>query len=222
MKTPKFLTYLASGTLALSSCQTQNAYTGETQRAKATTGAVVGGLLGAGIGALSGSGSTDRRQKAMIGAGIGALAGGGIGAYMDKQEAELRRELEGSGVGISRSGDRINLIMPGDITFATGSSSVSGQFFGTLTSVGKVLNKYDRTLVDITGHTDNVGERNYNYRLSQSRAGSVANYLRSKGVNSTRFRVTGQGPDSPVASNNSESGRQQNRRVTINLSPLTQ
>lgn len=222
MKMPlRFTVLLTAGSLALSSCQTTNPYTGEAQRSKATTGAVIGGLLGAGIGALSGDDSTDRRQKALAGLGIGALAGAGIGAYMDKQEAELRRELEGTGVGISRNGNSISLIMPGDITFSTGSASISGQFYPTLDSVGKVLNKYDKTLVDITGHTDSVGQRDYNYRLSQSRASSVAGYLQSKQVNAARFQVTGQGPDSPVATNDSEAGRQANRRVTIQLAPLT-
>ncbi len=215
------MVFVASGSLILTSCQTANPYTGEAQRAKATTGAVVGGVLGAVVGGLAGNDSTDRRQKALLGAGIGAIAGGGIGAYMDKQEAELRRELEGSGVGISRSGNQINLIMPGDITFASGSSSVRGQFYATLTSVAKVLNKYDKTLVDITGHTDSVGQRDYNYRLSQSRANSVAGFLQSKKVNSQRFRVSGQGPDAPVANNSSAEGRQANRRVTIQLAPLT-
>jgi len=217
----KLIVLLTTGTLALSSCQTANPYTGEAQRSKTATGAVLGGLLGAGIGSLTGSGSTDRRQKAMIGAGIGALAGGGIGNYMDRQEAELRRELEGTGVGVSRSGNQINLIMPGDVTFSTGSASISGQFYPTLDSVAKVLNKFNQTLVDITGHTDSVGQRDYNYRLSQQRANSVAGFLQGRKVNPARFRVTGQGPDAPVASNDSASGRQANRRVTIQLAPLT-
>jgi len=223
MKMPLKMTVLLTvGSLGLTSCQTVNPYTGEAQRSKATTGAVIGGLVGAGIGALSGDNSRERRQKALAGLGIGALAGGGIGAYMDKQEAELRRELEGTGVGVSRNGNEIGLIMPGDITFSTGSATISGQFYPTLDSVAKVLSKYDKTLVDITGHTDSVGQRDYNYRLSQSRASSVAGFLQSRKVNSARFRVTGQGPDSPVASNSTDSGRQANRRVTIQLAPLTQ
>jgi outer membrane protein OmpA-like peptidoglycan-associated protein len=217
----RFTILFATGCLALSSCQTANPYTGDAQRSKAATGAVIGGLLGAGIGSLTGSGSTDRRQKAMVGAGIGILAGGGIGAYMDKQEAELRRELEGTGVGVSRNGNQIALVMPGDITFSSGSSGISGDFYPTLDSVAKVLSKYDQTLVDITGHTDSVGARDYNYNLSQQRANSVAGFLQSRKVNSTRFRVSGQGPDAPIATNDSASGRQANRRVTIQLAPLT-
>ena len=222
MKMPqKLAVLLVAGSLALPSCQTTNAYSGETQRSKATTGAVIGGLLGAGIGALSGDDSRDRRQKALAGLGIGALAGGGIGAYMDKQEAELRRELEGTGVGISRNGNQIALVMPGDITFSTGNSSISGNFYATLDSVAKVLSKYEQTLVDITGHTDSVGARDYNYSLSQQRANSVAGFLQNRKVNAARFRVSGQGPDAPVATNDTASGRQANRRVTIQLAPLT-
>lgn len=213
---------VACGSLVMNSCQTTNPYTGEAQRSKATTGAVVGSLVGAGLGSLTGSGSTDRRQRAMIGAGIGALTGAGIGNYMDQQEADLRRELQGTGVGISRSGNQISLIMPGDITFSTGSASISGDFYPTLNSVGKVLSKYQQTMVDITGHTDNVGQRDYNYRLSQQRANSVAGYLQSRRVNAARFRVSGMGPDSPIATNNTADGRQANRRVTIQLAPLTQ
>jgi outer membrane protein OmpA-like peptidoglycan-associated protein len=221
MKFPKKLvTYLMVGSFALTSCQTANPYTGEAQKAKATTGAIIGGLLGAGIGALSGGDSTERKQRALIGAGVGALAGGGIGAYMDKQEAELRRELEGTGVGISRNGNQISLVMPGDITFTTGSAGISGQFYPTLTSVAKVLNKFDKTMVAITGHTDNVGNRDYNYRLSQSRASSVAQFLQTQKVNPQRFQVSGRGMDQPVASNNTAAGRQANRRVTIQLAPL--
>lgn len=222
MTIPKRLTVLVlAGGLGLTSCQTTNPFTGEAQRAKALTGSVIGGVVGAGIGALSGSDSTDRRQKALWGAGIGALAGGGIGAYMDRQEAELRRELEGTGVGVSRDGNQINLVMPGDITFATGSASISGDFNGTLSSVATVLNKYEQTLVDITGHTDSVGARDYNYALSQQRASSVAGFLQSRKVNTDRFRIVGQGPDAPVATNDSAAGRQANRRVTIQLAPLT-
>lgn len=213
----KALTCLLLGSVFLNSCQTANPYTGEAQNSKATNGALIGGLLGLGIGALTGDGGTDSRQKAMIGAGIGALAGAGIGNYMDQQEYELRRELQGTGVGVRRVGNEISLIMPGDITFETGRSTIQPDFYPVLTSVSKVLNKYNRTMVDVIGHTDNVGERGYNFRLSRDRAGEVASLLRSQRVNPTRFRVEGMGPDQPVASNATAAGRQANRRVTIQL-----
>jgi outer membrane protein OmpA-like peptidoglycan-associated protein len=205
--------------LFLQSCQTTNPYTGDRQQSKATTGAIIGGLLGLGIGSLTGEGSTDRRQKAMIGAGIGALAGAGIGNYMDQQEYELRRELEGSGVGVRRSGNQISLIMPGDITFATGSATIQSDFYPILQSVGKVLNKFNRTVVEVSGHTDNVGQRDYNYRLSQNRANSVASLLTNQRVAAGRLVVSGFGPDQPIASNDTAAGRQANRRVTLQIAP---
>lgn len=208
--------------LSLSSCQTTNPYTGAPQTSRSTSGALIGALVGAGVGSLTGSGSTDRRQKAMVGAGIGALTGGLIGNYMDKQEAELRRQLVGSGVSVTRSGNNLVLNMPGDVTFATGSSRLNGSFTNTLNSVAIVLAKYNRTMVNVTGHTDNVGARSYNFGLSERRAQTVAGYLRGRGVVPQRLYVTGRGPDQPIASNNTASGRQKNRRVSIQLRPHQQ
>ena len=216
----RFASVVLIGAFALTSCTTVDPYTRETKTAKATSGALIGGALGAALGALTGDGGSDSRKRALIGAGLGAMAGGGIGAYMDRQAAELRRELEGTGVGIQRSGNTISLVMPGDITFTTGSAGISGEFYPTLVSVAKVLNKYDQTRVAVTGHTDNVGGRDYNLRLSQARASSVASFLQTQKVAPQRFLVSGQGYDSPVASNNTETGRQANRRVTIQLAPL--
>jgi outer membrane protein OmpA-like peptidoglycan-associated protein len=110
--------------------------------------------------------------------------------------------------------------MPGDITFSTGSSGIRGEFFPTLTSVAKVLDKYDKTRVAVTGHTDNVGGRDYNYRLSEARASSVARFLQTQGVSPQRFLVSGQGYENPIASNETPAGRQANRRVTIQLAPM--
>lgn len=216
----RLTTFVLAGSFAVTSCTAIDPYTGEQKTSNATRGSLIGAGLGAALGALTSDGGSDGRKRALIGAGLGALAGGGIGGYMDRQAAELRRELEGTGVGIQRSGNNISLVMPGDITFSTGSSGISGDFFPTLTSVAKVLNKYNRTRVAVTGHTDNVGGRDYNYRLSQSRANSVASYLRSQRVAAQRFIVTGRGYDEPVASNSTEAGRQANRRVTIQLAPL--
>lgn len=217
----KFLPLVLTSTLALSSCTpTVDPYTGEMRDTRAKSGALLGGLLGASIGALSGDGGHDSRQKALVGAGIGALAGAGIGTYMDQQEAILRQELQNTGVGITRRGNHIILNMPGDITFPTGDARVMPGFFATLNSVSKVVNKFPKTLVNVTGHTDNVGERNYNYRLSQQRATSVAHYLSKQNVDPRRLRINSFGPDQPIANNNSDSGRQLNRRVAIELAPL--
>lgn len=188
---------------------------------KTAIGAGAGAAIGAVIGALSGEGSTDRRQKAMLGAGIGALAGGGIGLYMDKQEAKLRQDLKGSGVEVKRHGNNIHLNMPGSITFATDSSNINSSFYGSLNKVSSVLKQYNQTYVDVIGHTDNIGDAGYNYNLSKRRASSVASYITNQGVQAGRLIIKGQGESNPVASNNTDYGRSQNRRVEIKLSPIT-
>ena len=160
--------------------------------------------------------------SALIGAGVGALAGGGIGYYMDTQEAQLRQELEATGVSVTRQGDSIILNMPGNITFKTDSSDISADFYRVLNSVAKVFNKYEKTYVDIYGHTDSVGESAYNMGLSQRRADSVSRYLQTRGVLAQRILTRGVGEDHPIASNDTAQGRSQNRRVEIKLTPITQ
>lgn len=201
----------------LAACTT-DPYTGE-QKVSNTAG---GAAIGAGLGALAGmmAGGNDRRN-ALIGAGIGALAGGAIGVTMDRNEAELRAQLQGTGVSVTRVGDQIILNMPSDITFATDQDSVKSGFYPTLNSVALVLKKFNQTVVDVYGHTDSTGNDQYNYDLSQRRALSVANYLSGQGVDSRRFAVTGFGETRPVADNSTTAGRAQNRRVEIQLSPLT-
>lgn len=217
----KITALLLATVFVISSCApTTDPFTGQTRDTKAKSGAILGVLLGAGIGALSGDGGSDSRQKALVGAGIGALAGAGIGSYMDQQEAVLRRELQSTGVSVTREGNNIILNMPSDITFPTGEARVMPEFFPVLNAVSKVLKRYPKTLVDVTGHTDNVGAKNYNYGLSQQRAANVAGYLRNQRVAAHRFKITGFGPDQPIVSNSTASGRQLNRRVTIELTPL--
>ena len=202
---------------------TQNPYTGESQMSKATLGAALAGLAGAGIGALSGDDSKERRERALIGAGVGALGGGAVGAYMDNQERRLRQQLQGTGVSVTRRGNDLILNMPGNITFATNSASISGEFYPVLNSVTTVLREFPKTLVDVAGHTDSTGTRAYNMGLSQARAASVADYLRSQqGIDPRRFFVQGYGPDYPIADNATAGGKQQNRRVEITLQPLQQ
>ena len=183
-----------------------------------------GALIGAGIGAvaglLSGSDATERRQRALIGAGVGALAGGAIGRYQDNQEAALRREMQGTGVEVVRQGDNITLDMPSAITFAFDSSSLNPAFHGTLDRLANTMNEYGQTIIEIAGHTDSVGTDSYNQTLSVQRAQAVANYLIARGVNRERIIVTGAGESRPVASNDTEAGRAENRRVEITIVPL--
>src|SRR6266571_5143337 len=172
-------------------CQTTDPYTGEKKTASATFGAL-----------------------------IGALAGGAVGAYMDRQESELRAQMRDSGVTVTRKGEDIILNMPGNITFRTGSADLNAQFFKVLDGVAQVAKKYDKTIIEIAGHTDNVGGSDYNRQLSQRRASAVAQYLMSKGVSEQRIMTAGGGEEHPIASNSTEQGRAANRRVEVTLAPL--
>ena len=206
----------------LSACTTTDPYTGEQKVSNTAGGAALGAGVGAVAGLLVGNNPVQRRNAALIGAGIGALAGGAIGNYMDSQEAELRAQLQGTGVSVTRVGDRIVLNMPSNVTFATDRDQVIPPFYPTLDSVAIVLRKFDKTLIDVDGHTDSVGNAGYNMDLSDRRANSVANYLASRGVDPRRMSAMGYGLERPIASNATEAGRAQNRRVEIAISPLRQ
>ena len=162
-----------------------------------------------------------QRNAVLIGAGLGALTGGAIGATMDRNEADLRAQLQGTGVSVTRVGDQIILNMPSDITFDVDQDAIKPGFCQTLNSVAIVLNRYQQTIVDVFGHTDSTGSDAHNIDLSQRRALSVANYLSQQGVDSRRFAVTGFGSTRPIATNGTAEGRALNRRVEIQLSPLT-
>ncbi|MBL4610945.1 OmpA family protein [Halopseudomonas sp.] len=207
-------------TLMLVGC-TSNPYTGEQQTGKSALYGLGGAAAGAAIGAAT-SGSDDRAKGALIGAAVGGAAGGGYGYYVDKQEQRLRQELQGTGVRVVRNGENLQLVMPGNITFASGSSDISSSFYPTLNSLVKVFKEFDKNGVEIIGHTDSTGSNDLNMRLSRERAQSVASYLASNGVSSARISAMGVGPSQPIASNDTAEGRAQNRRVEINLRPSQQ
>jgi outer membrane protein OmpA-like peptidoglycan-associated protein len=206
----------------VTACQTTDAYTGEKKVNNASKGAGIGALAGAVLGAATGDNSKERRERALIGAGVGALTGAGVGAYMDKQEAKLRAQLQGTGVSVTRSGNDLILNMPGNITFKTASADLNASFFRVLDSVSLVLKEYDKTLIDIEGHTDSDGSDTYNQQLSLERATSVGSYLNSRGVNGQRIVTYGAGEVRPIASNDNAAGKQQNRRVELKLQPITE
>ena len=220
-KALKVIVVTAGLTVILGGCETLDAYTQESKTSSATKGALIGAAAGAVVGLASGGDAVERRQRALIGAGVGALAGGAIGYYMDNQEAELRAELEGTGVSVTRIGDNITLNVPGNVTFSTNSSDLSASFFNVLTSVSKVLTEYDKTVVEVAGHTDSSGSDVYNLGLSERRAGSVARYLQSQGINNQRLITVGLGESMPVADNATSIGKQTNRRVEITMVPVT-
>ncbi|MEE8108781.1 MAG: OmpA family protein [Gammaproteobacteria bacterium] len=202
-------------------CETINPYTGETQTSNATKGALIGAAAGAVVGLVTGDNAVERRQHALIGAGIGALAGGGIGYYMDVQEAKLRQKMAGTGVSVTRVGDNITLNMPGNITFETASSNLNGDFFRVLDGVSEVTKEFEKTLIEVAGHTDSRGSNDYNQALSEQRADAVARYLESQGVMPLRIITVGLGEDMPVANNSTSAGQLLNRRVELTLVPIT-
>ena len=205
----------------LAACTT-DPFTGEQKIANTAIGAGAGAGVGAIGGAIIGAAvGADARKAALIGAGVGLLTGTGIGLYMDNQEAKLRRQLQGTGVSVTRVGDSIVLNMPSNVTFGSDQSDVKPQFFGTLNSVSQVFKEYKQTLINVVGHTDSTGDANHNYDLSRRRAASVAQYLSAQQLDAQRFSVEGHGANDPISSNASPSGRAQNRRVEITILPLT-
>ena len=220
VKAIRVLVATVSGALLLAACQTTDPYTGETKTSNATKGVAIGAATGAVIGAISGDNARERRERAVIGAGVGALAGGAVGSYMDQQEAELREELQGTGVSVTRRGDDIILNMPSNISFSTGSADLNARFFPVLDSVSKVLGKYDKTLIEVAGHTDSVGSSESNQSLSERRANTVAQYLIARGIVRERALIAGAGETRPMADNATAEGRAMNRRVELTLLPI--
>lgn len=204
--------------LPLSACTT-NPDTGRKRISKTAAGGLGGALGGYLLGDLIG-GKSDRTEK-ILGAGIGAVAGAGAGYYMDQQEKKLREQTKGTGVAVVRQGDNLILEMPSDVTFDVNSSTVNANFRNTLGKVSTTLTQYEKTYVDVLGHTDSSGTDEYNQALSERRANAVAAILTSQGVHSARVATKGYGESTPVASNTTLEGRAVNRRVEIRLVPVT-
>lgn len=210
------------GATALGACTTTDPYSGEQVRNNTGTGAIAGAVGGALLGYLTNTSDGEQgRKNALIGAGVGALAGGAVGNYMDRQQAELRRELDGTGVSVTRQGDNLVLNMPSDVTFGVDQAAIQPQFYRVLDGVGTIVNRYPQTLVDVTGHADATGDDMHNQSLSERRASSVAGYLIDNGrVMRDRLYVQGRGESQPIASNGTPEGRAANRRVEIVLRPF--
>ena len=209
----------AIAALGITSACVTDPVTGERSISKAAIGGLGGAFGGYLLGDIVG-GRRDRTEK-ILGAGIGALAGAGVGAYMDRQERELRQQTAGTGIDVVRQGDELVLDMPSGITFDFDSTAIRPQFRQTLDQVADTLSRYDQTYVDVYGHTDSVGSDAYNQGLSERRASAVADYLVTRGVQSARLGTRGFGETQPVAPNDSEEGRAENRRVEIKLVPIT-
>jgi outer membrane protein OmpA-like peptidoglycan-associated protein len=214
----KSVTVATLSALVVGACSTVNPYTREQQTSNAAKGAGIGAAAGAVVGLLT---KGDKLENALIGAGVGALAGGGVGYYMDVQEAKLRQRLEGTGVSVTRVGNNITLNMPSSITFALNSSDLNAQFYNALDGVSMVLKEYNKTFIEVAGHTDSSGSDQYNQTLSQRRAQAVTGYLSSHGVKNERLMSVGAGEGHPIASNDTEQGRAANRRVELTIVPVT-
>ena len=214
----KIAAALLIAALPVTACTT-NPETGEKRISKTAIGGIGGALGGYLLGDLIG-GRRDRTEK-IVGAGIGAIAGAGVGYYMDEQEKKLRQQTAGTGVEVVRDGDQLVLDMPSEVTFAFGSANLSPEFRSTLDKVGATLTEYEKTYVDVMGHTDSVGSDAFNQTLSEQRASTVADYLAGRGVQRARLATKGYGESQPKASNTTEEGRAQNRRVEIRLVPVT-
>src|SRR6478735_174237 len=208
-----------SGAVMTAACTT-DPYTGRQEISKTAIGAIGGALGGYLLGDLVG-GHSDRTEK-IVGAGIGAIAGGAVGAYMDRQEADLRRQTAGTGVEVIRQGDDLVLRMPSGITFAVDHYDIQPQFQSTLNQVAQTLVSYNQTYIDVLGHTDSDGSDAYNQALSERRAGAVADYLSMHGVARARMGIRGYGETAPIATNATVEGKAENRRVEIKVVPVTQ
>ncbi len=200
-------------------CMSTDPYTGEQKNSNTASGAAIGAAAGAVLGAVTSS-KKDRKKGILTGAAAGGAIGGGIGYYMDKQEAELRAKLQGTGVQVQREGDNLKLIMPGNITFAVNNYNIRGDFYQVLESVAIVLKEFKDTNIEVSGFTDSTGSLQYNQTLSQQRANSVAQYLQSQQIPGSRIQTRGYGPSYPIASNDNAAGREQNRRVELQLRPI--
>ena len=216
----KPLLVLAGSSLLLATACTDPAYMGGGTTGTTTNKTQQGALIGGIVGAVTGAAASDKKGKgAVIGGAIGALGGAAIGNALDRQEAELRRDLENDRVGITNTGDRLIVTLPQDILFAVDSASVNSNLRNDLMTVADSLRSYPDTTVQVVGHTDNTGSAVYNQSLSERRANAVADVLMDGGVDFSRIRAFGRGEDQPIASNLTPEGKAQNRRVEIVILP---
>ncbi|MEL6791944.1 MAG: OmpA family protein [Pseudomonadota bacterium] len=179
-------------------------------------GAAVGAILGAVTGAIIGD-----RTGAIVGAGVGAVAGGAVGAYLDEQQKELERNLEGTGATVVNTGEELLVNLPNEVTFDVDQAAIKPEFRDPLSEVAETLVKFESSAVDIIGHTDSTGSDAYNQTLSERRADSVSDFLTRRGVIRERIVAFGEGETQPIADNGTAEGRARNRRVEIKITPIT-
>jgi len=211
--TRAFIPLIAIASLTLAGCEVQPGDAAHPNQNR-NAGAIGGALAGAAAGNIIGGSTT----STLLGAAAGAMLGAGIGTSLDKQAAELRQSLGGNAT-VTNTGSNLVVNFPEDVLFATNSSTVNSSQRSTLASLARSLNQYPNSTVQVLGYTDNTGTAAYNMDLSSRRAGAVASVLVSNGVSGSRLSVQGKGEDQPVASNDTASGRAQNRRVAVVINP---
>jgi outer membrane protein OmpA-like peptidoglycan-associated protein len=223
----KFLASILAAALALSGCAAGGPGFGQDNRPFTNTesGVLIGAASGAVIGAIAYK--QNRSRGAVIGAIGGGIAGGAAGAYMDKQKQDLEKalaqEIQAGQARIDKMpNDVLRITMTNQTAFDTDSSAIKSGFHSTMDKLADVVVRYGKTTLTVVGHTDNVGSNDYNQKLSERRAHSVAEYLESRRVNGMRLALAGKGEAQPIASNASDGGRQQNRRVEIYVEPVVQ
>ena len=198
------LTAIVAATILLGGCKSMN---------KTTKGAIIGTAGGAAVGAVIGKAAGNTAMGAIIGATVGGVGGAIIGRKMDKQAKEIENKVPGAKV--ERVGEGIVVEFNEKILFGYDRSDLSASAENNLDKLVSVLKEYNDTNIEIQGHTDSKGTEAYNQGLSQRRAGAVSSYLRSRGVASSRVTTRGYGETAPVASNDTDAGRAQNRRVNF-------
>ena len=220
MASKKVLAALLISTLAVPACNTSTGFDQNIDRTKTKQGAIIGGLVGAVAGmSQSGDDSVERKQRAVRGALIGAGLGAAIGNELDKQAAELQRDMNNNDVIIQNTGDRLIVTLPQDILFAVDSTHITPSLRSDLSVLAQNLINYPNSTIQIIGHTDNTGSADYNQSLSTERALAVSSILQQNGVPQFRIQSTGRGESQPIASNLTPEGRAQNRRVDVVILP---
>lgn len=211
IKSTKIVVILMAILISTSACTNSR---GEIHYKK--TGALIGAAIGAGAGQLIGLNS----ETTLLGGAIGLIAGTGIAAYMDEQEGELEEATDETDVCVQKVKNNIILVMPDNITFDTDSAVIKPAFSQTLKQVAAVINRYEKTVIEVSGFTDNVGDDMYNKALSQRRAESVVNFLSKNGIAKERLYAKGYGEKMPLVSNETPEGRAMNRRVELKIKPV--
>lgn len=205
--------------MALGACATNPDGSTGTTLSQTQQGALIGAAAGGLYGATRDSDKNNQGKDFLKGAVLGAAAGAVVGNIIEAQEKQLRQVMTSPGVQIINHGDYLQVIMPSGLLFASDSAAISGQAQNDLYGLAQSLNQYPNSRVEIYGHTDSTASDAHNMDLSQRRAQSVGGILTAAGVSASRLVMVGRGESQPVASNDSEAGRAQNRRVEILIRP---